>query len=170
MYVSVAILLSPHVASVDRSEASLRRCTVDYWLHPCIIVRFLLLAYFRLCLSCSAADPPHFSSSIILGQRVVVSFRKPWVRTCDHRVSCCPHSLCLYPLFLFPAVRPLRWFEQSSSVPSMLSTVYLSTLYYMHSDPSCVLWSALLCSILLSASSSPYLFCFFPPCSLCSIC
>ena len=77
MYVRVAILLSPDVASADQSEALLRPCTVDYWLHPCIVVRLLLLAHFRSRLSCSVADLHNFPSSAILGQRIVVSFRKP---------------------------------------------------------------------------------------------
>ena len=77
MYIRVAILLSPDVASADQSEALLRPCTVDSWLHPLIVVRLLLLTYFRSHLSCSAASLHHFQSSAVHDRRLIVSFCKP---------------------------------------------------------------------------------------------
>ena len=77
---------------------------------------------------------------------------------------------CLYPLFLLPAVRLFRWFHQSSSVPFVLSVPFSSFLYYVHSDPFCALWSALLCFLLIFASPFLCLFCFLHLQSFSSIC
>ena len=77
---------------------------------------------------------------------------------------------CLYPHFPPSAVRLFRQFHQSSSVPFVLSVPFSSFLHYVHSGPFCAFWSALLCFLLVFASSSLCLFCFLHLLSPSSIC